>query len=98
MYEESTVARIPEFFMFNIRDNPDKAERAAMARPSKQSVQVIKDKSQCSSWIVEITCSLINCKRGEREEKNNEQHYQESIEFIGESTDLFFLQTKNMDL
>ncbi len=30
-------------------------------------------------------------------DKNNEQHYQESIEFIGEPTDLFYLQTENMD-
>jgi hypothetical protein len=30
-------------------------------------------------------------------DKSNEQHYQESIEFIGEPTDLFYLQSENMD-
>ena len=29
--------------------------------------------------------------------KDKEQHYQESIEFIGEPTDLFYLQTEEMD-
>jgi hypothetical protein len=30
-------------------------------------------------------------------DKNHEQHYQDSIEFTGEPTDLFYLQTKDMD-
>jgi hypothetical protein len=29
--------------------------------------------------------------------QNHEQYYQESIEYIGEPTDLFYLPTKNMD-
>ena len=29
--------------------------------------------------------------------KDKEQHYQESIEFISEYTDLFYLQTEEMD-
>ena len=29
--------------------------------------------------------------------KDKEQHYQDSIEFIGEYTDLFYLQTEEMD-
>ena len=30
-------------------------------------------------------------------DKNHEQHYQDSIEFIGEPTDLFYLQTEDID-
>ncbi len=30
-------------------------------------------------------------------DKNHEQHYQDSIEFIGEPADLFYLQTEDID-
>ena len=30
-------------------------------------------------------------------DENHEQHYQDSMEFIGVPTDLFYLQTKDMD-
>ena len=60
--QEATAARIPERLASIIRD---KTERAAMARLSKQSTQVIKDKSvivmDCGASQT-ITNSLINCK------------------------------------
>jgi hypothetical protein len=60
--QETTAARIPERFASIIRD---KTERAAMARPSKQYTQVIKDKSvivlDCGA-LQTITNSLIDCK------------------------------------
>ncbi len=56
------MARVHERFVFIIKN---KTERAVMARLSKQSVQVIKDKSvivmDCGASQT-ITCSLINCK------------------------------------
>ncbi len=73
MDEESTVARIPERLTFIIRN---KREKAAMARPLKQSVQVIKDKSVIvrivelckQSMTLTVTGSLIDeLQRGERE-------------------------------
>ncbi len=47
--EESAVARIPELFTFIIRN---KKERAEMAQPLKQSIQVLKGKS-----VIVMYCS-----------------------------------------
>jgi hypothetical protein len=61
MDEESTVTRIPERFALN------KTERAAMARPSKQSVQVIKDDHN-GLWSFANNHQLTHqLQRGERE-------------------------------
>ena len=54
----------------------DKTERAAMARPSKQSTQVIKDKSVIVmdyGASQTITNSLINCKEV-KEESNDDRN------------------------
>ena len=170
---QGPVVRIPERFAFIIRNG---TARAAMARPSIESTQVIKDKSalvmDCGASQT-ITGSLINTKDVKEKvtiietadgdvsmksthtciktyfvrnrmgevvtitipalfvkglpqdllggksvnhenirvildadpdicglyplDKNHEQHYQDSIEFIGEPTDLFYLQTEEMD-
>jgi hypothetical protein len=55
--QETTAARIPERFASVIRD---KTERAAMARPSKQSAQVIKDKPVMRHALKAVELEAIN--------------------------------------